>query len=51
MTLADFIILSLIGLAIIFSIYRMIKNREKEGCAGCDHAQPKWITDYKRKLK
>lgn len=51
MTLADVIILSLIALAIIFSIYRIYANRQKEGCAGCDQAQPKWITDYKRKVK
>lgn len=51
MTLADVIILSIIGLSIAYSVYRMIKNRSKDGCAGCsDHAQPKWIKDYKRKI-
>lgn len=51
MTLADIIILSIIALSIIYSVYRLIRNRDKEGCNGCDHSQPKWITDYKRKLK
>lgn len=51
MTIADFIILSLIALAIIYSIFRTIKNRQEHGCAGCDSTQPKWIQDYKRKIK
>lgn len=51
MTLADVIILSLIAIAIILSIVKIIKNREKHSCAGCDSSQPKWIQDYKRKIK
>lgn len=51
MTLADIIILSLIGFAIGFAVYKIITNRSKDGCAGCsEHANPKWIKDYKRKL-
>ena len=51
MTLADIIILSLIGLAIGSSIYKLYVNRKEDGCAGCsEHSNPKWIKDYKRNL-
>lgn len=52
MTFADIVILSMIAVGVLYSIYRMIKNRQSDGCAGCSqHGQPKWIHDYKRKLK
>ncbi|HHX52335.1 MAG TPA: FeoB-associated Cys-rich membrane protein [Erysipelothrix sp.] len=51
MTIADFIIISIISIAIGFSVYRSFKNRKSDGCSGCSqHSQPKWIKDYNRDI-
>ncbi len=52
MTLADIIILSIIGAVVVFVMINSIKKTREGKCAGCTQAEakPKWLKDYKRDL-
>lgn len=52
MTLADIIILSILGIVVVLVIINSIKKTREGKCAGCAQAEakPKWLKDYKRDL-